>query len=272
VTAAGPPADEHERGAVADASDVRPAFGREAFLDQLGGWRGMVDATLPTLAFVVANGIGGLRTGVWAAVVAAVVVFGLRLVRRESTQQAVSGLFGVAIAVAIAAASGEARNFYAPGIIRNAVIGVVLLASVLVRWPLVGVVAEFLAPSHLGGLAAGAVPGLRGRGVGEAPVTRSTVDPGNEEPRAADPAPDRHWRTDRRMVRVYSWLTVLWAGTFLLRVAVLGPLYLADEEDLLGVGSIALGLPLTAVALLVTLWAVSRLHRHRAPSAGDPVA
>ncbi len=242
-------------------------FSRDEFLDQLGGWRGMLDASLPTLTFVVANGIGGLRTGIWAAVIAALAVFVLRLVRRESTQQAVSGLFGVAIAVAIAAASGEARNFYAPGIIRNAVIGVVLLGSVLVRWPLVGVVAEFLAPSHIGGLASGGVSGLRGRAAAEVPDARSA--PADAEPPGAAPAPERHWRTDRRMVRTYSWLTVLWAGTFLLRVAVQGPLYLADEEDLLGVASITLGLPVTAVALLISFWAVSRLHRHRAASPED---
>jgi 4-amino-4-deoxy-L-arabinose transferase-like glycosyltransferase len=65
------------------------------------------------------------------------------------------------------------------------------------------------------------------------------------------------------VVRAYGWLTVLWALTFLLRVAVQTPLYLANEEDLLGVASLVLGLPVTAVALAVTLWVVARLHRHR---------
>ena len=267
MTAAGPPIDgQHGRRPDDDADGKRPVFGRDELLSQLGGWRGMVDATVPTLTFVVANGVAGLRAGIWAAVAAAVVIFVLRLARRETTQQAVSGLFGVAVAVAIAAASGEARNFYAPGIIRNAVIGVILLGSVLVRWPLVGVIAEFLAPSHLGSLRSGVVPGLRGAG------TEALASPPAAGAGTAAPAPELHWRKDRRMLRAYSWLTVLWAGTFLLRVAVQGPLYLADEEDLLGVASIALGLPLTAIALLVTLWAVSRLHRHRSLSADDPAA
>ena len=272
MTSAGPP-DDGEQGSPVDAgpSGSRPMVSREEFLDQLGGWRGMLDASLPTITFVVANGIGGLRTGIWAAVIAALGVFVLRLTRRESTQQAVSGLFGVAIAVGIAAASGEARNFYAPGIIRNAVIGVVLLGSVLVRWPLVGVVAEFLSPSHAGGLASGGAAGLRGRTAAEVPATRPAGDPGDGAAAEVPAAPERHWREDRRMVRTYSWLTVLWAGTFLLRVAVQGPLYLADEEDLLGVASIALGLPVTAVAVGVSLWAVSRLHRHRTGSPAGPV-
>ena len=122
----------------APAGGRLPAFDRHLVLEQLGGWRGMVDATLPTVAFIVANAIDGLRTGIWAALGAAVLVFLLRLVRRESVQQAVSGLFAVGIAVAIAAASGQARDFFVLGIIRNAAIGVVLLGSVAFRRPLVG--------------------------------------------------------------------------------------------------------------------------------------
>ena len=56
------------------------------------------------------------------------------------------------------------------GILRNAVIGVVLLGSIPVRWPLVGVIAEFLAPSHLGAMAGQSLPGLRGRVGARAPT------------------------------------------------------------------------------------------------------
>src|SRR3954452_10826455 len=138
-------------------------FDRHLVLDQLGGWRGMLDATLPTVAFIVANAFGGLKIGVWTALGVAVLVFLLRIVRRESVQQGISGLIGVGVAVAIAAASGEARDFFVFGILRNAAIGVVLLGSILVRWPLVGVIAEFMAPSHLGAMASHSLPGLRKR-------------------------------------------------------------------------------------------------------------
>ena len=251
-------------------------FDRHLVLEQLGGWRGMVDASLPTLAFIVANAIGGLRTGVWFAIGAAVLVLAFRLVRRESVQQAFSGLLGVAVAVAIAAASGQARNYFVPGIIRNAVIGVVLLGSVPLRWPLVGVLAEFLAPSHLGSMASQSVPGLRRRvDTARARLQHRPDAPAADaaQERPADPEPERHWRDDSRVVRAYGWLTVLWALTFLLRVAVQTPLYLANEEGLLGIASLVLGLPVTAVALAVTLWVVSRLHRHRVETdagAGPP--
>jgi hypothetical protein len=186
-------------------------------------------------------------------------------------QQAMSGLFAVGIAVAIAAATGQARDFYVPGIIRNAGLGVVLLASIAFRWPLVGVVAEFLAPSHLGAMASASLPGLRSRfdkaRASLHPSREPAVDP-QTGVRDADPVPERHWREDPRMLRAYAWLTVLWGGVFLVRAAVQGVLYLqsqgSDATDL-GVVSLLLGLPVTAVEVVVTLWVVSRLHRHRCP-------
>jgi hypothetical protein len=165
------------------------AFDRHLVLDQLGGWRGMLDATLPTVAFVVANSVAGLRAGIWAALGAAVLLFGLRLVRRESVQQAFSGLFGVAIAVAIAAASGQARDFFVPGLVRNAALGVVLIGSIAVRWPLVGVVAEFLAPSHLGSMASHTVRACAAGSAGSTP--RCTTAP----PRTPPPVPARPTRS-----------------------------------------------------------------------------
>jgi hypothetical protein len=253
------------------AEEVAPAgfsFDRHLVLEQLGGWRGMVDASLPTVAFIVANALDGLRSGIWAALGAALLVFVLRLVRRESVQQAISGLFAVGIAVAIAAASGQARDFFVLGIVRNAAIALVLLGSIPLRRPLIGVIAEFLAPSHLGSMAAHRLPGL-GRRLerASAVLPHRPAAPVRGE---ADPQPELHWREDPRLVRAYGWLTVLWGVTFLLRVLVQGLLYQANEVGLLGTASIVLGLPLTAVGIVVTLWVVARLHRHRCPPAADP--
>jgi hypothetical protein len=257
VTAAGNSPERH------DGAPSALVFDRHLVIEQLGGWRGMLDAVLPTLAFILANAYGGLRVGIWAAIGAALLVFLLRLVRRESIQQAVSGLFAVGIAVAIAALSGHARDYFAFGIVRNAAIGLVLVGSIAVRWPLVGVIAEFLAPSHLGVLASSSLPGLRRR-VNQALHHRPPTDPETGR-RERDPKADQHWRADRRMLRAYSWLTLLWGGMFLLRVLVQGLLYLQNDVALLGTFSIVLGLPVTAVALVVTFWVVARLHRHRCP-------
>jgi Protein of unknown function (DUF3159) len=267
VTAAGGSPGERDDG------QTPLVFDRHLVLEQLGGWRGMVDATLPTVAFILANAWAGLRIGIWAAIGAALLVFLLRLVRRESVQQAFSGLFAVGIAVAIAALSGQARDFFVLGILRNAAIGVVLIGSILVRRPLVGVIAEFLAPSHLGALASHSLPGLRRRidraraTLHHEPMPGSVT--GRREP---DPEPESHWRQDRRMLRAYGWLTLLWGVTFLLRVLVQGLLYERNDVALLGTASLVLGLPVTAAALVVTLWVVARLHRHRFPQPADDVA
>ena len=259
-------------GPAEDVAGDGPAlrFDRQLVLDQLGGWRGMVDASVPTIAFIIANGVAGLWAGIWAALGCALVVFVLRLVRRESVQQAVSGLFGVAIAVAIAAFSGQARDFFVLGIVRNAGIGVVLVVSAVVRWPLVGVIAEFLAPSHLGAMAGHRLPGLGSR-FGGGPREAAVPAPAVSEPAARDQPdaqPERHWRQDRRLMRAYTWLTLFWAATFLVRVLVQGPLYTSNKVGLLGTWSLILGVPLTAVALVVTLWVVARLHRHRTGGGG----
>jgi len=246
-----------------------PLFDRHLVLEQLGGWRGMVDATLPTVAFIVANALDGLRTGIWAALGAALLIFLLRLIRRESVQQAVSGLLGVGIAVDIAAASGQARDFFVVGILRNAAVGAILLGSIAVRRPLVGVIAEFLAPSHLGAMASHRLPGLTRRiEQASASLHRRTEPATRGEP---DPQPERHWRDDPHMLRAYTWLTVMWGGTFVVRAIVAWLIYRVSEHDVtaLGTVSLALGLPVTAVEVVVTLWVVSRLHRHRCPDPTD---
>jgi hypothetical protein len=169
--------------------------------------------------------------------------------------------------VAIAAYSGQARDFFVVGILRNAALAAVLLGSIAFRRPLVGVIAEFLAPSHLGAMASHRLPGLSRRIEQASAALHHRPENPRTEP---DPEPDRHWRDDPRMLRAYTWLTVMWGGTFVVRAVVQWLIYRISEDDVtaLGTVSLVLGLPVTAVEILVTLWVVSRLHRHR--SAADP--
>jgi len=109
------------------------------FTAQLGGVKGMIDSGLPVVVFVIANALSMLRTAIIAALIAGVAVFVLRLVRRESPQFAVSGLFGVAIAAYFAHRLGRAEGFFIPGIILNAAYFVVFAGSLLIRRPLIGV-------------------------------------------------------------------------------------------------------------------------------------
>lgn len=66
------------------------------------------------------------------------------------------------------------------------------------------------------------------------------------------------WRGDSRVVRLYDIATVAWVLVFGARYLVQHHLYDADSTGWLAAARIAMGWPLTAVALVVTVWAVRR--------------
>ena len=119
-----------------------------ALIESLGGKRGLVDSGLPAAVFVAVNAVvdafaarsTALHVAIGAAVVCGLAVIGLRLRRRETVQQAVSGFVGLAIAVFFAARSGQARDFFKPGIYINAAYGAAFVVSVLIRRPIVGAI------------------------------------------------------------------------------------------------------------------------------------
>jgi hypothetical protein len=65
------------------------------------------------------------------------------------------------------------------------------------------------------------------------------------------------WRDDPRRVKAFTRASWVWAGLFLLRLAVQLPLYLAGAVVALGVAKTAMGLPLFALGL----WLTYRLAR-----------
>jgi hypothetical protein len=59
-------------------------------------------------------------------------------VQRQPVQFVVNSLFGIGIAALFASRSGNASDVYLPGIIYNGVYAAVMTVSILVRWPVVG--------------------------------------------------------------------------------------------------------------------------------------
>ncbi len=110
--------------------------------EAVGGPLGMAETAIPAVAFVVTYTVTGSNTNASAAVAVglAVALTIARLVRRESPRHALSGLFGVALAAFIATRSGKAENFFLPGLLLNAGMVSALVISILVRWPLIGVI------------------------------------------------------------------------------------------------------------------------------------
>jgi len=134
--------DEDER-TVSGEKQIGPAL-----VESLGGKRGLVDSGLPAVVFVFVNAVvdafsarsTALHVAIGAAVTCGLAIIALRLRRKETVQQAVSGFLGLAIAVFFAARSGQARDFFKPGIYINAGYGAVFLGSVLIGRPLVGAI------------------------------------------------------------------------------------------------------------------------------------
>ena len=188
-------------------------------LEQMGGVPGIIASTIPVAVFVVVNLVATLQPALIAAIVAGVGIAAWRIARKQPLQPAVSGLFGVGIAAFIAYRTGEARGFYLPGLIYSAVLGLAFLVSVIVRWPLAGVIWH----------------GINGDG--------------------------QSWRRDPRLLRAYTWASLLWTLVFAARLVVQGLLYNADATTWLGIARLAMGYPLVGVALLGTVWAVSRARR-----------
>jgi hypothetical protein len=112
----------------------------------VGGWRGAFEGAIAPVLFVAANGVGAAIAGSEAALRAAVIVavavglsaVMLRLVQRQSPRQALFGIAGLAVAVSFAMVSGQARDFFRPGIYVDALYCAVLALSALLGQPIIG--------------------------------------------------------------------------------------------------------------------------------------
>lgn len=140
---AGPsaPVELSKDGTAAEQQEESEA-GPPTIWQQMGGPMGMIDSGLPVVVFIVANAIGGLGWGIGAALGAAVVIAIMRIARKRPVTQAVAGLFGVGIAAFIAYKTDSAKGYFLLGIWSYLLYGGALLVSILVRWPLIGVIWE----------------------------------------------------------------------------------------------------------------------------------
>jgi intracellular septation protein A len=112
-----------------------------SFEKAFGGLRGVLESVLPVTVFSVVYGITrDVKASAAAALVPSAVLAVWRLVAREPLTQAVGGLLGVGLGAFIAVRTGHAQTFFLPSIIKNSAYGAAYLASILARWPLVGVI------------------------------------------------------------------------------------------------------------------------------------
>lgn len=186
----------------------------------MGGWRGILESVVPSLAFVVLFTIRPepliLALGVSVGLAAVFTI--VRLLQKSPPSAAIGGLVAAGAAAALALWTGRGQDNFVPGLITNAAYGTVLLVSALIGWSLIGLAVGFL--------------------MGEGTA----------------------WRADRRKRRAFLWLGIAWAALFFARLAVQLPLYLAGDVTALGTLKLIMGLPLFAPLIAVTWLVVRALY------------
>ena len=209
-------ADKDETQTVPGGETTEKVNATQLLLDNLGGTSGMIYTAIPIVAFVTANALVALPIAVGVAIAIALVITGLRVKRGEQIPQASGGLLGVVVAGGVAAWTGSAGGYFLIGIWLSLAGAALMLASILARRPLTGLLWNAL---H-----------------------------GNEYA----------WRSNRTVAHAHYIATSTFAALFGARYVVQDRLYDTDATGWLAFARIAMGTPLLALAVLVTVWAFRR--------------
>ena len=116
-----------------------------ALLKAMGGVRGLVESILPGLAFLVIYTITkDLVISVVVPVAIAVAFVIIRAVTRTPWTSALAGVIGLALSAGLALITGRAEDNFVLGFLINAAFLIALIVSLVVRWPLIGVIVSLI--------------------------------------------------------------------------------------------------------------------------------
>lgn len=212
------PGPEEGDGVIRSEADLRrydtvEDLLRDKLSEALGGWRGAVESAVPTLAFaLVWARTQDLRTSLVVAGVLVAVLLAVRLVQRQDFRFIAYAAGGVAISAFFALRSGRAEDAFLPGMLQNGALLVLLLLTNLTRWPLFGFVVGVAEPEAF----------------------------------AEDPT---WWRRHPGIVTVAARLAWVLIALNVVRLAIMVPLYLAEQVAALGVAKVVLGWPAYLLAI-----------------------
>ncbi|GAB2552055.1 DUF3159 domain-containing protein [Leucobacter ruminantium] len=128
-----------EAGLHGEAVSARGVF------EAIGGWRGIAEALVPATVYLACYVITrDARMSAIAPLVLAGAAFLWRLIRREPVQAALSGLLGVAVCVGVTLFTGRGEDYFLPGFWINGAWIAAHTISLLVGWPLIGLLLGFL--------------------------------------------------------------------------------------------------------------------------------
>ena len=114
--------------------------------DAVGGPLGVAESALPAAAFVLTYTISGqdTRAALIAAVALGVIFAVARIARGQTVQFALAGLGGLALSAYVVSRTGRAEDFFLPGLLANAAYALAYVISIVVRWPLLGIIVATL--------------------------------------------------------------------------------------------------------------------------------
>ncbi|MCM3298060.1 DUF3159 domain-containing protein [Streptomyces pseudogriseolus] len=138
MTSLDKPTTEETSADGTSAEDAR-AVTEAALFEAFGGVRGMVETVLPGLLFVSIYTVNkNLHMSALAALGVALVMVVVRLVRRDTVKHAFSGVFGVGFGVVFAMMTGNAKDFYLPGMLYTLGLALAYIVTALAGVPLIG--------------------------------------------------------------------------------------------------------------------------------------
>ncbi|MFD3659674.1 DUF3159 domain-containing protein [Streptomyces sp. NPDC058659] len=112
-----------------------------ALFEAFGGLRGMIETVVPGLLFVTIFTINkDLHISAIAALAVSLVLVAVRLIRRDTVKHAFSGVFGVAFGVVFAMMTGNAKDFYLPGMLYTLGLALAYIVTTVAGVPLIGLI------------------------------------------------------------------------------------------------------------------------------------
>jgi Protein of unknown function (DUF3159) len=195
----------------------------QSLMASIGGFQGLIEASLPGFLYVLTFALSQDKIISVSVVAVAVLVLATRhIIKKRPLGQLIGSLVGIGLAIYLTMRpDGNAGDFYVKDFWTNAIYGSVLLFSVIVRYPVIGLIVSVFTS-------------------------------------------DKQWRKNRRKLRFFDLVTLLWVGLFATRLLVEVPLYLAGQVVILGFVKLVLGLPF----YLTMIW-ISWLLLRRVITAGE---
>lgn len=116
-----------------------------ALLAAIGGVRGLIESILPGLGFLITFTITkDVLPSVIAPLAVSAVFIVVRLVTRQPVTTAIAGALGIGVSAALALFTGNANDNFVPGFFINGTVLVVMIVTLLVRRPFVGLIVGLL--------------------------------------------------------------------------------------------------------------------------------